>query len=118
MTFSFWDSLETELHGMCVKKNIRANQCGSGSDPLLFSLRICGFGIADYDTKEICRFAICRVILTNLRICDLLTGTPHIFADLLLRNELKNLRIFDLRNKKQNLRAHPPLMINLAGDPS
>jgi hypothetical protein len=111
MTFSFWDSLETELHGMCVKKNIRANQCGSGSDPLLFSLRICGFGIADYDTKEICRFAICRVILTNLRICDLLTGTPHIFADLLLRNELKNLRILDLGTNKKKFPVPPVVVI-------
>ncbi len=59
------------------------------------------------------------LFLATLCIRELRTGTPgKKFADLRLRNELKNLRIFDLRNKKQNLRAHPPLMINLAGDPS
>jgi hypothetical protein len=41
------------------------------------------------------------LFLATLRICDLRTGTPKKFADLRLRNELKNLRICDLRNKKQ-----------------
>jgi hypothetical protein len=45
--------------------------------------------------------------LANLRICDSLTGTPHKFADLLLRNEPKNLQILDLgTNKKKYFQAH------------
>ncbi len=49
---------------------------------------------ADWDTKErICGFATCRVIITNLRICDLRTGTPQKFAYLRLRNEPKNLLV-------------------------
>ncbi len=38
----------------------------------------------------------------NLRISDLRTGTPHKFADMLLRKEPKNLRICDMRNNKKN----------------
>jgi hypothetical protein len=35
--------------------------------------------------------------LFSLRICDLRTRTPPKFADLRLRNEPKNLQIWDLR---------------------
>jgi hypothetical protein len=40
---------------------------------------------ADWDTKQICGFAICGfaicvLIITNLRISDLRTGTPQKFA--------------------------------------
>jgi hypothetical protein len=62
------------------KKKLEANQCGSESETLLFSFQICGF--ADLDTKEICAFSICRLIITNLRICDLWTGTSKNFLKL------------------------------------
>ncbi len=65
----------------------------------LANLWICNL---DWDTKEICGFAICGLIITNLWICDLRTGSPQKFADLRLRNEPKNLRT----NKKV---ACPPL---------
>ncbi len=70
---------------------------------------LCNFAdlrFADWETKEICGFAICGCIITNFRICDLRTGIPQIFADLRLQNEPKNLRICDLRTNKQILRAH------------
>jgi hypothetical protein len=66
---------------------------------MLISLQTCGF--ADWDTKEICGFAICELIITGLRGCKLRTGTPQEFADLRLQNEPKTLRI-----NKTNLRAH------------
>ncbi len=59
---------------------------------------------SDWDTKEVCGFAIFGLIITNLRICDLWTGPPRKFADLRLRTEPKNLRI--CRQKKF---ACPPL---------
>jgi hypothetical protein len=49
----------------------------------------------DWDTHEICGCAICGLIITNMRICDLRTGTPQKFADLHLRNEPKSLRFYD-----------------------
>jgi hypothetical protein len=64
-------------------------------------MQICGFVIADWDIKEICGFAICGLIITILRICDLRIGSPQKFADLRLRNEPKNLRISDLRTNKK-----------------
>jgi hypothetical protein len=35
------------------------------------------------------KFPICGLNITNLRICDLRTGTPENFADLQLRNKPK-----------------------------
>jgi hypothetical protein len=55
--------------------------------------RFVDFRFADWNTEEICGFAICRLIITNLQICD-------------LRNEPKSFRICDLRTNKKNLRAH------------
>jgi hypothetical protein len=55
---------------------------------------------------EICGFAICRLIRKNLRIFDVKTGISEKFADWLLRNEPKNLRICDLRTSKESLLAH------------
>jgi hypothetical protein len=70
------------------KKILEANQWGFGSETLLFPCNFAGLRFVEWDTKEICGF-----IITNLRICDLRTGTPKKFANLLLRNEPKNLRI-------------------------
>ncbi len=78
-----------------------ANQCGSESETLAFSLQICGFAICGLGHQG------------NLRICDLgknhkfadsrfWTGALKKFADLRLQNEPKNLRIYDYRNKKKN----------------
>ncbi len=55
---------------------------------------------ADWDTEEIWG-AICGIIITNLRICGLRTGTPQKFADLRLRNEAKNVRICGLLTNKK-----------------
>jgi hypothetical protein len=41
------------------------------------------------------------LIITNLRIYDLRTGTPQKYAGLRLRNEPKNLRICDLRTTNE-----------------
>jgi hypothetical protein len=64
----------------------------------------CGFAICDLRTRTARKFAelqlFCGLIVTNLRICDFRTGEPLKFADLRLRNESKNLRIFDLRTNK------------------
>jgi hypothetical protein len=76
-----------------VKNILEANQCGFGSETLLFSVLMCGF-------------AICGLIFTNLRICGLRIGTPKKFVDLRLQNEPKNLRICDLRTKQKKLRVH------------
>jgi hypothetical protein len=75
------------------KKILEANQWGFGSETLLFPCNFAVLRFVEWDTKEICRFAICGFIITNLRICDLRTGTPKKFANLQLRNEPKNLRI-------------------------
>jgi hypothetical protein len=61
---------------------------------------------ADWGNKDICGFAICGLIITNWRICDLRTGTPKTIADMRLRNEPKNFRICDLRTNNKNLRVH------------
>ncbi len=66
---------------------------------------------ADWDTNEICGFAICRLIITNLRTCKLRTGTPQKFPELRYQNECKNSRICDMQTNKENLHAH--LGINL-----
>jgi hypothetical protein len=71
------------------KKNITALQMCIGIRNTAFFLANLKF--ADWDTKEICGFAICRLIITNLRNCDLWTGRPKKFAYLRLRNEPKNL---------------------------
>ncbi len=55
---------------------------------------------ADWDTKDIWRFAICGLIITNLRICDLRTGTPQKFAIAEWAQE------FDNRTNQKNLRGH------------
>ncbi len=55
---------------------------------------------------EICEFSICRVIIKNLRTCDLRTGTSQKLADLQYRNEPNNLRTCDLRTFKKSLLAH------------
>jgi hypothetical protein len=52
-TFGFWESSETQLHDISLskmtyvvkKKILEANQMGSGSETLLFSLQIFGFAI-------------------------------------------------------------------------
>jgi hypothetical protein len=49
-----------------------------------------------------CGFKICGLIITNLRTCNLRTGTPQKFADLRLQNECKNLQICDLQTSKKN----------------
>ncbi len=70
----------------------------------VFSLQIYGFLICGLGhTKEIFGFAICELIIKNLRICFLRTDTPQKFAALRLRNESKNLRICDLRTNNKNL---------------
>jgi hypothetical protein len=61
----------------------------------------------DWDTKEICGFAIC---ITNSQICNLRTGTTQKYEDLQLQNEPKNLQICDLQINTKNLRA---LLCNL-----
>jgi hypothetical protein len=45
---------------------------------------------ADWDTKEICGYAIWGLIISNLRICD-------------LRNESKNLPVCDLLTNKKKI---------------
>ncbi len=67
-----------------------------------FSLQICGFATCGLGHQG----KICGLIVKNLRICYLRTGTPQKVADLQLRNEPKNLPICDLRTNKKNLRAH------------
>ncbi len=64
-----------------------------------FSMQICWFalglrqqGNCGFADSQICGFAICGLIITNLWICDLRTGTSKKFSDLRLRNEPKNLR--------------------------
>ncbi len=64
------------------------------------TFRLCKFvelRFADWDTKEICGFAICGLIITNLRTC-----TSPKFADLPLPNEPKHLRISELLTNKKN----------------
>jgi hypothetical protein len=81
------------------EKILKGNQCGSGSETLLFPVQICGF-------------AIYGLIITNLRICNLQTDTPQKFADLRLLNDPKNFRSGDLRSwaicglTKKKWRAH------------
>ncbi len=60
---------------------VGTNQCGSGSETLFFPGKFADLRFADWDNKEICGFAICGLIITNLQICDLRTGTPQKFAD-------------------------------------
>jgi hypothetical protein len=55
------------------------------------ALFLANLRIADSD-KEICRFAIFGLIITNFRICQLRSGTPQKFADLRFVDEQKNLR--------------------------
>jgi hypothetical protein len=74
------------------------------SETLLFSLQIFRFSICGLGHQGNLR--ICGLIVTNLRICDLRTGTPKKFADLRLQNEPKNLRICNLRTNRKNLLAH------------
>ncbi len=61
---------------------------------------------ADWNTKEICGFVIWGLIITNYRICDLLTGTPKKFADLQLQNEPQEFADFQFADYKIDLRAH------------
>jgi len=42
-----------------------------------FSLKFADLRFADWDTKEICGIAICELIIANMRICDLRTGTSR-----------------------------------------
>ncbi len=80
--------------------------CGLGNRRIL---RICDLRInhykfadlrfADWNTMEICGSAICGLIITNLRICDVRTGTPQKFADLRLYSKHKNLGICGLTKK-------------------
>jgi hypothetical protein len=51
---------------------------------LLFSLKFCGFVICDWDKKGICGIAIFGLIIANLRICDLRTGTPRKICELVI----------------------------------
>ncbi len=53
-----------------------------------FSCKFADQQFEDWDTKE-----ICGLIITNLRICDLRTGSSQQFLDLRLQNEPKNLQI-------------------------
>ncbi len=53
---------------------------------------------ADWDAKDICRFVSCELIITNMLILDLGTGTPPKFADLPIAEEAQefaDLRIAD-----------------------
>jgi hypothetical protein len=82
MTFGFWDSFETKLHGISQykytyvgKKILEANQCRSRSQTLHFSLQICGFTICGLGSQG------------NLRICDLWIAY-YKFADLQFANWL------------------------------
>ncbi len=77
-----------------VGKKYEANQCGSGSKTLLFSLQICEFVICGLGHQG--NLWICKLINTNL-----LTGTPQKFADLWLLNELKNLRNCGLQTNQK-----------------
>jgi hypothetical protein len=47
----------------------------------LFPCKFADLLFADWGTKEICGFAICGLIITNLRICDLWIN-HYKFADL------------------------------------
>jgi hypothetical protein len=80
--FWLWDSFETELHGKPVGIWIR-NIC-------IFPRKIADLRYADWDTKEICGFAIRALFIKNLRLA--IGGLAY----------LRNLRISDLKN----LRAH------------
>ncbi len=62
----------------------KANQCKCELETFLLG-EFDDLRFADWDTKEICGFAILGLIITYLRICDLRTGTPRKFADLPLR---------------------------------
>jgi len=81
-----------------------ANQCGSESETLPYSLQICGFAICGLVHKG--NLWICDLRLNHNKFADmgLRTGSPHKLADLRLRNEPKSLRIYDLWiNKKIGL---------------
>ncbi len=56
----------------------------------IFLEKFADLWFGDWDAKEICGSAICGLIVTNLQICDLRTGTPKKLADLRLRNETKS----------------------------
>ncbi len=71
-----------------------------------FPSKFADLRFADWDTKESCVFAICGLIITNLRIFDLRTGTPQQFADQRLRNEPKSWQICVLWTNIKDLRAH------------
>jgi hypothetical protein len=60
---------------------LEENLCDFGPETLVFPQKFADLRFADGDTKEICGFAICGLILANVRICDLRTGTPTKFAD-------------------------------------
>jgi hypothetical protein len=77
-----------------VVKKIFLRQCESGSETLIFlPCKFEALRFADWFTKEICGFAVCGLIMTNLRICDLRNDTSQTFVDLRLRNEPKKLWI-------------------------
>jgi hypothetical protein len=61
-----------------VKKILEANNCGSGSETLFFTLKFADLRFAYWDTQEIFGFMICGLIITTLRICYLRTGTSEI----------------------------------------
>ncbi len=44
---------------------------------VFFFAKFADLRLADRDTKEIFGFAICRLIITKLRICNMRTGTPQ-----------------------------------------
>ncbi len=83
------------IHGISSTKALEANQSGSGSEHCFFPCKFADLRFAEWDTKEICGFAICGLIITNRRICHLRTGQSKKFSDLRLRNDPKNLRIYD-----------------------
>ncbi len=47
----------------------------------IFPCKFADLQFSYWNTKEIFGFAICGLIITNLPICDLRTGTPQKFAD-------------------------------------
>jgi hypothetical protein len=72
------------IFSLHTQQKLEAYQCVSGSETQIF-------------------------FFVSLRICVLWTGTPRKFADLLLRNENKNLRIYNVWASKKI--CMPPLFI-------